>query len=336
MLAPEFPSRHARILAAWSGFLLFLGGTLCHAQSTLFYLEVQNVVAYSTAARAVQLFSLAPDEAMQKPSLGFDFVERITGASRDYGVIAVQARVAYDQQGDHHVELQVYNAYFRLKAGFADIWAGHNRPAWGISYELDNHALLLETPEMMGFGFERDWGVGLHRDLSWGDAAFSLTAGSGMPLYFKGNYFAAARVSKGVLARDNYSLGLSLAHGDILNTMGYHLLMPEPVDYTAAAADATYFWRNIENRVEAIVGRKAGADILVLFWRAGLNLLEEGRLKLEVQPVLTRGIPSETWQLGGCATYRMTADLAARCLVQYDRGQRDARFVLQLYYYKGV
>ncbi|MCK7470483.1 MAG: hypothetical protein MZU95_06590 [Desulfomicrobium escambiense] len=50
-----------------------------------------------------------------------------------------------------------------------------------------------------------------------------------MPLYFKGNFLAAARVSKGVPARDNYSVGLSLAHGDVLETMGYTLVGPEPL-----------------------------------------------------------------------------------------------------------
>jgi hypothetical protein len=316
--------------------LALSGAVPLFAQSTLFYLELQAVAAYSTAARDIQLYSQMPDDVMQKPSLGFDFVQRFSGKTRDFGVLAIQARVAYNQEGESRFEGQVYNAYFRLKAGFADIWAGHNRPALGLDSALDSHALLLAGPAMMGYGFDRDWGVGLQRDFPWGNAAASVTTGSGMPLYFKGNYLAALRISRGVLARENFSLGASLAHGNILETMGNHLMNAEPFGFTAVAADAAYLWRNLENRVELLAGRKAGQNIFLLFWRAGLNLLEEGRLKVEAQPVVTRTGGEWSYQLSGGLTYQVTADLAARSLVQYDRASRDARFVLQLYYYKGL
>jgi hypothetical protein len=307
-----------------------------HAQSSLFFLELQAVGAYSTSSRAFELFSLMPDDVMQKPTVGFDFVMRFSGRSRDIGVLAVQARLAYDQEGGHKLEPQLYNAFFRLKAGFADIWAGHSRPALGLSYALDSHALLLPAPAMLGYGFDRDWGVGLERDFGWGSAAASLTAGSGMPLYFKGNFLAAARVSKGVLARDNYSLGLSLAHGNVLETMGYTLADPEPFSWSAASVDASYLWRNLENRAEILLGRRGGAGMFLLFWRSGLALLGEGRLKVEVQPVLMRNAGAWDYSLGSGLTYLLNADLAGRFMVLYDHGRRDARFVLQLYYYKRV
>jgi hypothetical protein len=304
------------------------------AQSSLFFLELQAVSSYSTSARAFQLFSLAPDDVMQKPSLGFDFVKRISGKSRDIGVLAVQARLAYDQEGEHKLEPQLYNASFRFKAGFADIWAGHSRPALGLSYALDSHALLLPAPSMIGYGFERDWGLGLERDFAWGNAALSLTAGSGMPLYLKGNFLAAARVSKGVLARDNYSLGLSLAHGNVLETMGYTLVDPEPISWSAAGVDASYLWRNLENRAEILLGRRAGAGMFLLFWRSGLALLDEARLKLEIQPVLIGRGGTWDYSLASGLTYLLNADLAGRFMVLYDHGRRDARFVVQFYYYK--
>jgi hypothetical protein len=307
-----------------------------HAQSSLFFLELQAVGAYSTSARGFQLFSLMPEDVMQKPTVGFDFVQRFSGRSRDIGVLAVQARLAYDQEGGHKLEPQLYNAFFRLKAGFADIWAGHSRPALGLSYALDSHALLLPAPAMLGYGFDRDWGVGLERDFSWGRAAASLTTGSGMPLYFKGNFLAAARVSKGVLARDNYSLGLSLTHGNILETMGYTLVEPEPFSWSAACVDASYLWRNLENRAEILLGRRDGAGMFLLFWRSGLSLLEEGRLKLEVQPVLMNRGGDWDYSLASGLTYLLNADLAGRFMVLYDHGRRDARFVVQLYYYKGL
>jgi hypothetical protein len=316
--------------------LLFgaLGPGALLAQGTLFFLELQAVGAYSTAAGEVELFSLMPDDVMQKPSLGFDLVRRFSGKTRDIGVLAVQARLAYDQKGEHKLEPQLYNAYFRLKAGFADIWAGHSRPALGLSYALDSHAQLLPAPDMLGFGFDRDWGVGLEKDFRWGNAAASLTAGSGMPLYFKGNFLASARVSKGVVARDNYSLGLALAHGSILETMGYALVEPEPFSWTAASVDATYLWRNLENRAEVLVGRRDGAGMALFFWRSGLGLLDEGRLKLEVQPAVIRLSGAWDYVLGSGLTYLFNADLTGRFMALYDRRRRDARFVVQFYYYK--
>jgi hypothetical protein len=325
-------SKRGRLLA-----LLALGTAsagVLRAQSSLFYLELQAVAAFSTASKAVEAFSLMADDVMQKPSVGFDLVQRFSGRSRDFGVLAVQARLAYDQKGDHKLEPQLYNAYFRLKTSFANIWIGHNRPALGLSAALDSHALILPAPSMLGFGFDRDWGVGLEKDLSWGGVAASLTAGSGMPLYLKGNWLAAARVSKGVLARDNYSVGLSLAAGDILETMGYTLVGPETMGWASVGLDATYLWRNFENRAEVLVGRRAGLGTALVFWRSGLALLDEGRLKVELQPVAMRSAGAWDFALGSGLTYLLNADLAGRFMVYYDHGRSDARFVFQIYYYK--
>jgi hypothetical protein len=318
-------------------FLLFMVLAVgLHAQGTLLFFEAQAVGGYSTASSSFELFSLMPADVMQKPSVGFDLVQRFSGKSRDIGVLAVQARLAYAEEGEPKVEPQLYNAYFRWKAGFADLWAGHNRPALGLSSVLDSHALLLPAPAMLGYGFDRDWGLGVGRDFRWGGAAASLTAGSGMPLYLKGNFLAAARVSKGVLARDNYTLGLSLAHGNILETMGYTLIEPEPFSWSAASLDATYLWRNVENRAEVLLGRRDGAGTLLLFWRAGLALLGESRLKLEVQPALMKNAGAWDYSLGSGLTYLLNADLAGRFMALYDHARRDARFVVQLYFYKRI
>ncbi len=306
------------------------------AQGTLLFLELQAVGAYQTAAREIELYSLMPDDVMQKPSLGFDLVKRFSGKTRDIGVLAVQARLAYDQEGTHKLEPQLYNAYFRLKTRSVNVWIGHNRPALGLSSVLDSHALLLPAPAMLGFGYDRDWGLGLERDFPSGGAAVSLTAGSGMPLHLKGNYLLAARVFMGVPARDNYSVGLSLAHGNVLETMGYSLVMDEPLDWTAVAVDATYFWRNIENRFEVLFGRREGAGEFLLYWRAGLALLDEGRLKVEAQPALARRAGAWDLSLGSGLTYLLSADLSARFMVFHDGERRGARVVLQLYYYKGL
>jgi len=318
-----------------AGALLF--GALAaglRAQGSLFYLELQAVGAYSTAADRFELFSLTAGDVMQKPGVGFDFVQRVSARTRDIGVLAVQARLVYDQDGGHKLQPQLYNAYLRLKPKFVNVWVGHNRPALGLSSVLDSHALVLPDPAMLGYSLDRDWGLGLDRDFAWGGLAASLTAGSGMPLRLKGNYLAAARIFKGVLARDGHSLGLSLSHGKILETMGYTVVGPEPFDWTAAGVDASLVWRNTENRAEVLVGRRDGAGMFLLFWRSGLSFLEEGRLKVEAQPVLMRRMGSWNYSLASGLTYLFNADLTGRLMVLYDHERRDARFAVQLYYYK--
>jgi len=317
--------------------LLFLLGTAeAGAWSHLFFLEVQGVAGYSTGRKRTIFYSLSREDVMQKPGLGFDYLLRLSGRSRDIGALAVQARLAYDPEEGGKAQFQLYNAYLRYKAGFADIWAGHSRPALGLSSTLDSHALLLPTLAMMGYGFDRDWGAGLSRDFAWGNAAASLTAGSGMPLRLKGNYLAAARVSKGVLGRDNYSAGLSMAGGKILDIMGYQLMSDDPIDFRCVSADLTYLWNNLEARAEVLAGKKDRTNVLALFGRLGANLLQEGRLKIEAQPaVMKTGADWRTLLSGGIAL-QATADLALRAMVQRESAGKDTRIVFQAYYYKGI
>jgi hypothetical protein len=317
-----------------AGLVLF--GALAlglRAQSSLFYIELQALGAYSTASDRIDLFSLMPGDVMQKPGLGFDFVQRLSAENRDIGVLAVQARLVYNQD-TKRLQPQLYNAYLRFKPKFANIWIGHNRPAMGLASVLDNHALLLPDPTMFGYGFDRDWGVGLDRDFAWGGVAASLTTGCGMPLHFKGNYLAAARIFKGVLARDGYSFGLSLSQGNILETMGYMLVSSEPASWMSAGVDLSYSWRNLENRAEILLGRRGGAGTFLVFWRPSLSLLEEGRLKVELQPALMRRAGDWDYSVGSGLSYLFNADLAGRFMVLRDSISPGVRFAVQLYYYK--
>jgi len=161
------------------------------AQSYLFYLELQGVGGYSTAAKKLVYYSQEQLEVMQKPSLGFDYIQRFSGESGDFAILAVQGRLAWNAAEGKTLEPQLYNAYLKFKLKPFDLWIGHERPSFGLASVLDSHGLLLQPLDMRGYGFDRDWGVGAQRDYRWGSAAASLTAGSGMPLYFKGNYLAA-------------------------------------------------------------------------------------------------------------------------------------------------
>ena len=144
-------------------------------------------------------------------------------------------QAAYD---GYKTENQVYNAYLKVKTPWSSVWLGNNRPAFGLSSYLDGHSHLLSTLGMR-FGYDRDWGIGVNRELEWGDISASITTGSGMPFYtgrrgipFNSHALTASRISYGVLSRDNFTAGFSVGSGRTLNTVGYTL------DGQGAAANA--------------------------------------------------------------------------------------------------
>jgi hypothetical protein len=304
------------------------------AQTSLFYLEAQGVAGYSSSQDKWITYTLHPEDVMQKPSLGFDYVQRFSRETGDFAVLAVQARLAWDADGGKGLEPQLYNAYLRFKFPAVDLWVGHNRPAFGLSSAFDVHSLVLPTLVMYGYGYDRDWGAGLSRDFSRGSWGVSLTTGSGMPLKFGDNYLFSGRLSFGVLSRDNWSLGLSAAYGEGLETMGYDLMSPDPKPFRMAGLDFTYARNNLENRLEAAIGRKFGMDAWAVFWRLGVNLLEEERLKWEIQPILMREGGKNGLKLGTGLSYVATGDLTLRVMYVYDREERDSRVIFQVYYYK--
>jgi opacity protein-like surface antigen len=314
--------------------LLAVATSACRSQGSLLYLEAQGIAGYSSAAREAIYYSMSPEEAMQKPSVGFDWLRRLSGETRDFGVVGVQARLAYNHKPDREAQLQLYNAWFKYKAGYTNIWIGHDRPAFGLSSYFDTHGLLLQSLAMMGWGFDRDWGVGFSRDVAWGNVSGSITTGSGMPLYFKGNHFASARVAKGVLEEENYTIGFSAGWGDVLETMGYELVSDQTYPFHMVSIDLAYLWTRWENRVELMAGERMDEPAYALYWRLGMNLLEENRLKLEVQPEVWKELGTSSFMLSAGVSYQATADLAIRSMYQYINTTEDNRIVFQVYYYK--
>ena len=306
------------------------------ASSRLLYFEVQGVAGYSEKEDGIIFHSESSEDVMQKSSVGVDFIQRLSGETGDFGMIAVQGRLAYDPDAEDELEPQLYNAYYKHKAGWADVWAGHNRPALGLSSVLDTHALLLPTITMDGFGFDRDWGIGASRDLAWGNISASVTTGSGMPLRFEGNYLASARISKGFLNQDNYSLGFSLAHGETLHTMGYEVMHDEPMKLSLAGLDCSYLFDNYEARFEAMGGTLMDQDAYALFARFGVNLLDEGRLKLEIQPEYSKIGDADGFQFAAGPTYQLTDELTLRVIYQHDELADENRAVVQIYYYSKI
>ena len=317
---------------------LFCMASPAPAQNHLLYFEAQGIAGYSSEIRKGIFYSMNPDAEMQKPSLGFDYIKRFSGEFGDVATFALQGRLAlkvdWENEDTLKLEPQLYNAYLKVKTPGPYVWVGHNRPAFGLSSYFDSHGLLLRTLAMEGFGYDRDWGVGLSRDFSWGDIAATATTGSGMPIRFYDNYLAAARASYGVLSRDNMNLGLSLGYGKTLETMGYHIMDSEPKRMALAGVDFTLLRNNLEHRIDLLGGRWLDSETYALFYRFGLNLDQEGRLKAEAQPAWWKTAGERNFQLGLGLSFLATSDLTIRMAYTYDHDANDNRVVMQLYYYK--
>jgi hypothetical protein len=325
-----------RIIVAVA-LVLLVSASPAFGKSYLLYLEAQGVGGYDTDKDGPIYYSMNPLDVMQKPSVGFDFLQRFSSETGDWGSFALQMRLAYNEAyqetGEEEFQAQIYNAFFKYKAGFADLWIGHSRIAFGLGSYLDSHSLLLQPLAMYGYGYDRDWGVGVTRDFEWGNLAVSYSTGSGMPLEFDGNYLISARISKGVLNRDNYNIGFSSSYGKPLDTIGYEVIMPEPIKTFLVGTDFTYLWNNIENRFEAVAGEKENENTYAFLWRIGVNLLDEDRLKLEAQPVYRYIGGDWNYEISGCLSYKLTSDITLRSMYTYDGEMNDNRVVFQIYWY---
>lgn len=343
----------SRNVLAGAALLLFcLASGAGAADSQLLFFEAQGVAGYSTEVRRTIFYTQNPDAEMQKPSVGFDYIRRFAGEKGDWGTFALQARLAltednpagtdYSSRENRHTykgELQIYNAFLKVKTPLSYLWVGHNRPAFGLSSYFDSHGLVLRTLAMQGFGYDRDWGAGLYRDFSWGDVSASLTTGTGMPLFdggrllANGNYMAATRISYGVQSQDNFNVGFSVGYGRTLMTMGYEILDREPRRKQMAAIDFTVLRDNLEHRVDLYAGRWLDRDTVAASYRFGVNLDAENRYKIEVQPSYWKFGEEYNTEAALCFSSLVTADLTARVAYVYDRNREDHRVLLQLYYY---
>jgi hypothetical protein len=306
------------------------------ASDHLLYFEAQGVLGYSSAQHETVPYSMNPEAEMQKPSIGFDYLRRFSEESGDRATFALQYRLALTQVGDdgYKSEPQIYNAYLKVRTPLAYLWIGHNRPAFGLGSYFDSHGLLLRTLPIQGFGYDRDWGIGAYRDLSWGDIAASITTGSGMPARVTGeNTMTATRISYGVLSQDNWNLGFSAGAGETLDTMGYTVRDSEPRRMLLAGADLAMLRNSWEHRFDLLRGKWLDKDTYALFYRIGMNLSEENRVKIEAQPTYWKFGAERNYQLALCLSVLVTADLTLRTAYVYDHLTNDNRFLLQLYYY---
>jgi hypothetical protein len=322
--------------------MVMAGAALCATApafggSDLLYLEGQLVGGYSSEAGEAIWYSMDQGELMQKPSIGFDWVHRFSGETGDVAQLALQVRLAWngkDEEGElERAELQIYNAYLKYKAGWSDLWIGRNRPAMGLSSTLDSHGLLLPTLAMLGFGYDRDWGIGLSRDTGWGNISASLTTGTGAPLRFSGNHLASARVAVGVPSRDNWSLGLTGSFGRTMMTMGNLVVDDKPADLALGGLDLVLFRNQWEHRLDLFAGTLRGDDAFGAAYRLSWQVDADGRFKAEAQPAWTSIEGEEGFSAATSLSFQATTDLAARVMYAWDEALDDHRVVAQLYYY---
>ena len=85
-----------------------------------------------------------------------------------------------------------------------------------------------------------------------------------------------------------------------------------------AGADLTILRNNLEHRFDLLAGKWLGNDTYALFYRFGVNLDPEGRLKIEAQPTYWKFGEEEDYQMSLCLSSQATSNLTVRSAYTYD------------------
>ncbi|MDR0645433.1 MAG: hypothetical protein LBG46_00100 [Elusimicrobiota bacterium] len=303
-----------------------------YAADSLFFLEAQTVAGYSFKEDKIIYRSAHSQYVMQKNSVGFDYIKKFSPQTTDIASAALQMRMTYNEE-ENKLQLQVYNAFLKAKTDLADIWAGHNRIAFGLASYWDTHGDLLQPLPMYGFGCDRDWGVGFNKYLQNGDLQFALTSATGMGLEAKGNWLITSRISKGVLNYDNYNIAASFMGGRTLEAMGYKIMDYHLKNIILAGLDGAYNHGTIEHKAEINIGRKNEKTAFAAFYRLSINFMEESALKLEGQSVYAKLESEDNFALAGGLTYRLNSYLSARSMYEWQYKPAERKIITQLYYY---
>lgn len=321
-----------------------INSLLLFAGDGMFFAEMQGIYGYRSDTEQAVSYSFMALDAMQKPSMGFDWLQRFSNRERDFAIASLQFRVANNVSEKTPFEPQLYNAWLKYKTTVGDFTLGHLKPASGLSYSLDNHALILPDLSMYNMTYDRDWGGQYSYDTTWGNLSASLTNASGMNLYNRdGNYLLAARIAYGVLNDDNYSIGLTAQKGVNLVAMGYHFhKIPEQENpklhpQKMIAIDSQVRYNNLESAIDVYAGEFLYADTYSILWRNGINLFQEDKLKLEGQGVwrLFEGKRYVDYAAG--VTFQLNSDLAFRTMYLWQdktNGEDSYKLIAQIYYYR--
>jgi hypothetical protein len=118
--------------------------------------------------------------------------------------------------------------------------------------------------------------------------------------------------------------------------MGYTVRNNEPQRMLLAGTDLAILRDNLEHRFDVLRGTWLNKDTYALFYRFGVNLSEENRIKIEAQPMYWKSGEERNYQLSLCISILATSDLTVRTAYVYDDLTNDNRFLLQLYYYAPI
>jgi len=304
-----------------------------YANSGIITFEAQGVGSYD--GDDWNWYSHHLHDAMQKPSIGFDWLHRTGTSVRDWGYISLQSRLAYDESTDSNYRVQVYNAYVNYKSAHFDAWLGHNKTALGLNSYLDNHALLIADNSMSGLNYDRDWGIGLMLNRQLPEVSLSLSTGSGMPLYVGENHLLAGRMALGDFGRNNISLGISGGTGKTLHSMGYHVMHnKEVLNYNTIGIDFAkrhYNWVLMTDNLYGNYNNKPAYSSLI---RLSGSLLAEDKLIADTQVMLSRLLGKSTRTFSAGISYKLNADISIRSLYEFEDVNNAHKAIFQIYYQK--
>jgi opacity protein-like surface antigen len=85
-----------------------------------------------------------------------------------------------------------------------------------------------------------------------------------------------------------------------------------------------------------LAGDWLGNDTYALFYRIGMNLDPENKVKIEAQPTYWKFGNKTNFQMSFCISAQVTSNLAVRLGYSYDSNPEDNRVMLQLYYYRPI
>ncbi|MBM4403535.1 MAG: hypothetical protein FJ042_04005 [Candidatus Cloacimonetes bacterium] len=316
--------------------IVFFHSVPLPAGTNLLNLEIQAVGKYDLSNSEFQPYSHHKHDAMQKPSIGFDYIHRLRGKSRDWGYVSIQSRLAYDELRENKIEAQLYNAFLNWKAPWLDLWIGHNKPALGLSSYLDNHAQLLIDNTMTALNFDRDWGVGANYETETIDLKLSLTTGSGMPLYLDETYLVSGRLGVGDLAKGNSTVGVSFAAGEVLHSMGYNVMHGEKAHQTmVGGVDGSMRYLDWETAADLILGSYDEYYAYTGLLRLNHYLFPEDRASIMTQAQFTRLKNVTDQNYAVAMQYKISPALTLRAMYNYRHLTENHTVSAQLFYYRG-
>lgn len=325
------------VARAISLLILMLIAAGLPAQSRIIFAEAQLAGSWESLSGDFRPYTVHPHEVMQKPSLGFDLVQRLGNREKDWGYLAVQARVAYTDSTASHLEPQLYNAFLNIKTDPFDLWLGHNKPALGLARGWDNHAQVLTDNTMSGLVFDRDWGVGISADRGNPTLEASLTTGSGMSLYWDESWLLAARAGLGDYNSDYFSAHLGGAVGNVFKTMGYNIMHNKvPHRLILGGVDLSRRIMNWELRGDALYGSFHDDPAYTALARIIWYPMPEDRVVLAIQGQAQelKGSALQNYSFG--VEYRISADLTLRGAYTLQQPTRSHTLALQVYFLKAL